>query len=72
MSMITIMGKVVKVFDKVGTIDKETNEKREDTVKLQLMGEVPVNGGDTQLDIITLRLMINMTHYRFGFSMDLY
>ena len=56
MSMFTVMGKVVHVFDQLGRVDKETGEKLPDSVRLQMMGEMPVDGGDSRLDLITVKV----------------
>ena len=56
MSMFTVMGKVVHVFDQPGRLDKETGEITPDTVRLQMMGEMPVPNGETRLDLITVKI----------------
>jgi hypothetical protein len=56
MSMFTVMGKVVHVFDQPGRLDKETGEMLPDTVRLQMMGQMPVDGGETRLDLITVKI----------------
>ena len=56
MSMFTVMGKVVHVFDQPGRIDQETGEKTPDSVKLQMMGQMPVPNGETRLDLITVKV----------------
>ena len=56
MSMFTVMGKVVNVFDQPGRLDKETGEMTPDTVRLQMMGQMPVQNGDTRLDLITVKV----------------
>jgi hypothetical protein len=54
--MFTVMGKVVHVFDQPGRLDKATGEMTEDTVRLQMMGQMPVQGGETRLDLITVKV----------------
>lgn len=54
LSMFTVTGQVVKTFIQAGSVNKETGEVREDTAKVQIMGEMPVQGGDSRLDLITL------------------
>ena len=56
MSMFTVMGKVVHVFDQPGRLDKETGEMMPDTVRLQMMGNMPVQNGETRLDLITVKV----------------
>jgi len=56
MSMFTVMGQVVNVFDQPGRIDKETGETTPDSVRLQMMGQMPVQNGDTRLDLITVKV----------------
>lgn len=52
--MFTVSGRVMKVFTQVGNINKETGEKHPDSLKLQIMGEIPIQGDDSRLDLITL------------------
>jgi hypothetical protein len=54
--MFTVMGKVVHVFDQPGRLDKETGEMTPDTVRLQMMGQMPVQNGATRLDLITVKV----------------
>lgn len=56
MSMFTVMGNIVNVFDQPGRTDKETGEISPDTVRLQMMGEMPVENGETRLDLITVKV----------------
>lgn len=56
MSMFTVMGKVVHVFDQPGRLDKETGEMTPDSVRLQMMGQMPVQNGETRLDLITVKV----------------
>lgn len=53
-SMFTVTGQVLKTFIQEGRTDKETGEVSKDAVKVQIMGEMPVQGGDSRLDLITL------------------
>lgn len=53
-SMFTVTGQVLKTFIQPGPVDKATGEAGEPTAKMQLMGEMPVQGGDSRLDLITL------------------
>ena len=53
-SMFTVSGTVVKTFIQSGQVDKETGETGKSSSKVQIMGEMPVQGGDSRLDLITL------------------
>ena len=54
LSMFTVTGLVMKTFVQEGRTDRETGEVGKDAVKVQIMGEMPVQGGDSRLDLITL------------------
>jgi len=54
LSMFTVTGRVLKTFIQQGQVDKETGVMGKPSVKVQLMGEMPVPGGDTKLDLISL------------------
>lgn len=54
LSMFTVTGQVLKTFTQPGQVDKETGEVGKPSVKVQIMGEMPVKGGDSRLDLITL------------------
>ena len=54
LSMFTVTGEVLKTFVQPGGIDKETGEVGPASVKVQIMGEMPVKGGDSRFDMITL------------------
>jgi len=56
MSMFTVTGKVVHVFDQEGSIDRDTGEKMPDSIRLQMIGEMPVQGGDMRLEMITVKV----------------
>lgn len=53
-SMFTITGQVLNTFIQPGIVNKETGEQGKSSVKVQLMGEMPVQGGETRLDMVTL------------------
>lgn len=53
-SMFTVSGKVLKTFVQPGVTDKETGEVSKPSPKVQIMGEMPVQGGDSRLEMITL------------------
>jgi hypothetical protein len=52
MSMFNVTGKVLNVYQRERT-DKETG-KVEVTPKVQLLGEMPVPGGDTRYEMVDL------------------
>lgn len=54
MSMFNITGKVMKTYFQEGKEDKETGDKEEGKMKVQIMGDMPVRGGDSKLDLVTL------------------
>ena len=54
LSMFTVTGQVLKTFVQPGPVDKETGETGKSSVKVQIMGEMPVQGGESRLDLITL------------------
>lgn len=54
LSMFTVTGQVMKTFVQPGGLDKETGEVGPETAKVQIMGEMPVRGGDSRLDLVTL------------------
>ena len=56
MSMFTITGEVRNVFFQEGQIDKETGQVKEGAHKVQILGEMPVKGGGTRLDLVTLTI----------------
>lgn len=56
LSMFTVTGQVVKTFVQGGAVDKATGETGEPTTKVQIMGEMPVQGGDSRIDLITLTI----------------
>lgn len=53
-SMFTVTGRVMKTFVQPGVLNKETGEVSQPSPKVQIMGELPVQGGDSRLDLITL------------------
>lgn len=55
-SMFTVTGQVLKVFAQAAQMNKETGEMGNPSVKVQIMGEMPVHGGDTKLDLISLTI----------------
>jgi len=56
LSMFTVTGQVMKTFVQPGSVDKSTGEASDPSIKVQIMGEMPVQGGDSRLDLITLTI----------------
>jgi len=54
LSMFTVTGQVMKTFVQPGGVDKETGETSPPTAKVQILGEMPVKGGDSRFDMVTL------------------
>lgn len=62
LSMFTVTGQVLKTFVQPGGVDKESGELGPASVKVQIMGEMPVKGGDSRLDLITLTVEDQKTY----------
>lgn len=62
LSMFTVTGKVLKTFIQPAQVDKETGVAGKPSVKVQLMGEMPVQGGESKLDLITLTVENQQTY----------
>jgi hypothetical protein len=62
LSMFTVTGQVLKTFVQPGQVDKETGEVGKPSTKVQIMGEMPVPGGDSRLDLITLTIESQKTY----------
>lgn len=62
LSMFTVTGQVLKTFVQPGQVDKETGEMGKPSTKVQIMGEMPVQGGDSKLDLITLTIENKKTY----------
>jgi len=56
MSMFTVSGKVINVFDQQGKLDKETGEVGETTPRLQLLGNMPMPNGEMRMDMVTVKV----------------
>lgn len=56
LSMFTVTGQILKTFIQPGQINKETGETGKPSIKVQLMGEIPVQEGESRLDLITLTI----------------
>ena len=62
LSMFTVTGQVLKTFIQPGQVDKETGEAGKPSVKVQIMGEMPVQGGESRFDLITLTVENQKTY----------
>jgi hypothetical protein len=60
--MFTVTGQVLKTFIQPGQLDKETGKTGESSIKVQIMGEMPVQGGESRLDLITLTVQDKATY----------
>jgi hypothetical protein len=60
--MFTVTGRVLKTFIQQGQIDKEMGVIGKLSVKVQIMGEMPVQGGEFKLDLITLTVENQKTY----------
>lgn len=56
MSMFSVTGEVRNVFFQPGPVDAETGKNKPGTNKVQVLGELPVNGGGSREDLITLTI----------------
>jgi len=52
--MFTLSGEVVNVYVAPKGISKKTGEEFGGEDKVQIMGQIPVNGGEYRLDMVTL------------------
>ncbi len=62
LSMFTVTGQVLKTYIQPGQTDKETGEIGKSSAKVQIMGELPVQGGESRLDLITLTIESQKTY----------
>ena len=53
---------MLKTFIQPGQVDKETGEVGKSSVNVQFMGEMPVPGGESRLDLITLTVENQKTY----------
>jgi hypothetical protein len=60
--MFTVTGQVLKTYIQPGQTDKETGEIGKSSAKVQIMGELPVQGGESRLDLITLTIESQKTY----------
>jgi hypothetical protein len=54
MSMFTINGLVTKVFTQPGRTDDKTGEVSEPKHKVQVLGEMPTQSGESRMELVTL------------------
>jgi hypothetical protein len=52
--MFTVTGRVLKTFVQQGGIDKDSGKPFDDSFKVQIMGELPLQGGQSRFDVITM------------------
>jgi hypothetical protein len=60
--MFTVTGQVLKTFIQPGLADKTTGQVGNPSTKVQIMGEMPVQGGESRLDLITLTVEDKKTY----------
>jgi len=61
-SMFTVTGQVLKTFIQPGLVDKDSGQVGKPSSKVQIMGEMPVQGGQSRLDLITLTVEDKKTY----------
>lgn len=61
-SMFTVTGQVLKTFIQPGIADKTSGQVGNSSIKVQIMGEMPVQGGQSRLDLITLTVEDQKTY----------
>lgn len=54
--MLTLCGQVMQTFIQPGGTSKKTGELFDPRDKVQILGHVPLQGGGTKLDLITLNV----------------
>lgn len=55
-AMFTLCGQVANVFVQPGGVSKKTGEAFDPRDKVQILGHVPLQGGGTKLDLVTLNV----------------
>ena len=55
-AMFTLCGQVANVFVQPGGTSKKTGEAFDPRDKVQILGHVPLQGGGTKLDLVTLNV----------------
>jgi len=56
MSMFTVSGTVINLFDQKGKLNEETGEIAPTTPRLQMLGEMPMPNGEMRKDLITVKV----------------
>ena len=54
MSMLTLNGKIINVFDTPETVDRKTGELRESKFRIQIMAENELQNGQKRIDLVNL------------------
>lgn len=54
MSMLTLNGQIVNVFDTPETVDRKTGELREAKFRIQIMAENELQNGQKRFDLVNL------------------
>lgn len=54
--MFTLCGQVANVFVQPGGVSKKTGEAFDPRDKVQILGHIPLQGGGTKLDLVTLNV----------------
>ena len=55
-AMFTLCGQVANVYVQPGGTSKKTGEEYDPRDKVQILGHVPLQGGGTKLDLVTLNV----------------
>lgn len=55
-AMFTLCGQVAMVYVQPGGVSKKTGEAFDPRDKVQILGHVPLQGGGTKLDLVTLNV----------------
>ncbi|MNZ62013.1 hypothetical protein D3C78_801230 [compost metagenome] len=55
-AMFTLCGQVANVFVQPGGVSKKTGEAFDPRDKVQIIGHIPLQGGGTKLDLVTLNV----------------
>jgi hypothetical protein len=54
--MFTVTGQVMKTYVQPGRTDNKTGEITEPSVKVQLLGMIPLLGGESKLEMVSLTI----------------
>lgn len=55
-AMFTLCGQVANVFVQPGGVSKKTGEEFDPRDKVQILGHIPLQGGGSKLDLVTLNV----------------